>query len=506
MTKRGHREGSITRARDRWRVRMTLDNGRRVSLGCHDTEEEAEAVLAEARRRVTEADLLTGAVTVAAFGRRVLEARELDGVRGMRSEWSTYRRHVVASELGPLPLAAVTRRDVERWVRALLRRPGMRGRRQGSGHVLVPTGRTLSRQSVIHALRILRAILEEAAREELVEANPAAGVRVPKQARTDDPWTWLTAEEIDAVLDCDAIPVDRRLIYQVAIFTGLRAGELWGLRWADVHLEGDRPELVVRHSRGGPTKGGRPGRVPLLEPARAALARWATMADDARPDALVWPAEGGGHHANGFDAGWADHPERLGGELVVRAGHKSLAGISRPVRFHDLRHTCASHLVMGTWGRPWRLEEVRGVLRHQSIAMTQRYAHLAPDALHSAAAATDGVGHGLVTGSRGVTPAEAPDPPALQGDPAGAPGRIRTSDLQLRKPLGERVIPGTSGRCDRLVSSVAKVRAARLRLLAAVATGDPMIARLGVAFADAVEELEDALDASASMGEDREHG
>ena len=53
---------------------------------------------------------------------------------------------------------------------------------------------------------------------------------------------------------------------------------------------------------------------------------------------------------------------------------------------HDLRHTCASHLVMGTWTRrPWRLEEVQAMMGHSSSQLTQRYAHLAPTVLDEAA-------------------------------------------------------------------------------------------------------------------------
>jgi RNA:NAD 2'-phosphotransferase (TPT1/KptA family) len=73
---------------------------------------------------------------------------------------------------------------------------------------------------------------------------------------------------------------------------------------------------------------------------------------------------------------------------VIEPGHKTLAGITRRVRFHDLRHTCASHLVMGTWGRVWRIEEICALVGHSGIGVTQRYAHLSPDHLHKAAAET----------------------------------------------------------------------------------------------------------------------
>jgi integrase len=77
-------------------------------------------------------------------------------------------------------------------------------------------------------------------------------------------------------------------------------------------------------------------------------------------------------HAFGYDAGLGKASKR--------------AGIKRRIRFHDLRHTCASHLVQGTWSPQWithalRLEEVKAWLDHSDIGVTQRYAHLAPDAI-----------------------------------------------------------------------------------------------------------------------------
>jgi hypothetical protein len=64
------------------------------------------------------------------------------------------------------------------------------------------------------------------------------------------------------------------------------------------------------------------------------------------------------------------------------------AWIERRVRWHDLRHMCASSLVAGWWGRRWSLEEVREMLGHSSVLVTERYAHFAESAIDSAARQT----------------------------------------------------------------------------------------------------------------------
>ncbi len=228
---------------------------------------------------------------------------------------------------------------------------------------------------------------------------------MPKLLRDDadvsDAWTFLTVDEIGAVIQCAKLERARRDLFTVAIYTGLRRGELFALQWEDVHLEGDRARLVVRRGHTGPTKSGKAREVPLFAPAIAALARIrdAALGRRRRVEALagrlVFPGPDGAMYAEGYEAGWADKRERRGPEgddgkrtLRVTLGAKSIAGITRDVRFHDLRHTTASHLVMGTWGRRWTLEEVRTFLGHSTVRVTERYAHLAPDALHAAARET----------------------------------------------------------------------------------------------------------------------
>lgn len=90
----------------------------------------------------------------------------------------------------------------------------------------------------------------------------------------------------------------------------------------------------------------------------------------------VWPSTDGGPHASGYDAG-----------LGRLRRSKRWPGL-RSFRFHDQRHTAASHLIQGTWApvlleRPMRLEEVQLWLGHASRVTTEVYAHLRPDGIQS---------------------------------------------------------------------------------------------------------------------------
>lgn len=370
-----------------FRARATIA-GERRSLGLYATAADAAAVVRAAQQQ-TQAD--GKGLTLASYGERWLERRGSDGLhRAAPKDVSRWRTHVATAHFAGFPLRRIGRPDIVRWTRELLATEatststtGRAGARKTSRKGL---GRKLGTQTIRNALGLLRRALADAADEGLVGANVALGVRVPRRAEDVEPWAYLTIAEIDRVL---ALPLraEQRAIFTVAMFAGLRAGELWGLRWMDVVLDEARPELVVARSYRGPTKGGRVRRVPLLRQAREALLAWRREAPGVG-EALVFPAEvdelgRAGCHSEGFDAGWVATKRR--------------AKVIRRVRFHDLRHTCGSHLVQGSWGVAWRLEEVREMLGHRSITTTERYGHMAPDRLHGARSATDAAGHTLVT-------------------------------------------------------------------------------------------------------------
>jgi integrase len=328
-----------------------------------------------------------------------MTARELSGrVRGIDEE-----KHLAAARVRPAPFFGTPIRSIRRgelvdWIDELLSSRAIQTVRTGGAVLRRETDRTLSRSTVCNAVRLVRQCFDHALARELVDANPLRGVKVPRHVRDedcDDAWTHLSADEIATLVSAELSERDRAL-FTLAIYAGPREGELFALRWDDVH-EGDdeRPRFVIRRTRRGPTKSGKVREVPLLAPARAALARWRDLSGGTKAAGLVFPAPHGGMYGKGYDGGWADKRQRRGTkrkdgrrELVVALGVKSRAGIARDVRFHDLRHTCASHLVMGTWGATWTLEQIKVLLGHSTIRVTERYAHLGADSIHAKARAT----------------------------------------------------------------------------------------------------------------------
>lgn len=144
----------------------------------------------------------------------------------------------------------------------------------------------------------------------------------------------------------------------VALNTGLRRGELFGLEWQSVNLGAALLTVAA-----GTAKSRRARHVPLNDEAGDVLKRWKKQSSGT---GLVFPGVGGGKLTN-INRSWAGLVKDA--ELV-------------DFRFHDLRHTFASNLVMAGVD----LNTVRELLGHADITMTLRYAHLAPDLLAAAVA------------------------------------------------------------------------------------------------------------------------
>jgi len=174
--------------------------------------------------------------------------------------------------------------------------------------------------------------------------NPVKKVKMLRENNTRT--RFLEQEEIIALLsNCQG---GLKPIVVTALNTGMRLGEILGLRWQDIDLP--RGIMFLRD-----TKNGEQREVPMNENVRSALSfipRYETSA-------FVFC------HKDGS-------PFRDIRSPFFTALKKS--GI-KDFRFHDLRHTFASHLVMSGVD----LNTVRELLGHKTLQMTLRYSHLSPN-------------------------------------------------------------------------------------------------------------------------------
>jgi integrase len=191
-------------------------------------------------------------------------------------------------------------------------------------------------------LAVLKALFNKAIEWGHASRNPVKGIRMLKE--NNKRTRYLELPEIQALLQrCDG-PL--RDIVTVALNSGMRREEILNLKWGEINLA--TREITIRES-----KGNRLRYVPIND----------TLAEcfGNRPKQV------GNPHLFRDERGSPEKNLRKRWEAAVRE-----AGI-QDFRFHDLRHTFSSYLVM----RGADLKTVQEILGHRTLEMTMRYAHLA---------------------------------------------------------------------------------------------------------------------------------
>ena len=106
----------------------------------------------------------------------------------------------------------------------------------------------LARNTVRNAFVLLRAPLQVAVNDQIIKRNPTDGVKLPKQADVgEEIGTGLALTPEEAAQFLAAVEGHRLYaLYYLALATGMRQAELIGLKWTNVILSGDKPEIRVR--------------------------------------------------------------------------------------------------------------------------------------------------------------------------------------------------------------------------------------------------------------------
>lgn len=214
-------------------------------------------------------------------------------------------------------------------------------------------GKTKSPQTVRHIVNMLKRLVRFGEASELCVMP--AGLRFPKISVSNEKTETLSQEQIDALLKALGEDHDQNLanMMRLALFSGIRRTALLGLKWTDVDLNNGFLTL-----RAAEAKNRKKAVIPLSAPAREII-------EQIKPtdSPYLFPGRNGGQRRE------VRHFSR---RIVERAG---LPEGFRP--FHGLRHVFAS--VLASNGVD--LFTIQKLLTQNSPQMTQRYAHLADEAL-----------------------------------------------------------------------------------------------------------------------------
>lgn len=306
-----------------------------------DIHAEKMAARAEARAQVAQRKAAKKS-TLAAYIHEVYEPKVLrhQGPSGVE----THRKLLqVWASLLDTDLNAITGEDIEAVVDA---------RRQ-----------KVSVTTAVRDLTVLRAVFNHAVDGKALLANPMPSRKRLIGKIPDDKRVRFLAdderERLNAALDDEATPDYIRTLVRLVLGTGMRRGEAFSLRWADVDLAGARITL-----RAATTKTKQTRHVPLNSTLVAMLREWHAQ-DREVASMLVVPNPTTGKRLVTIKKGWAG--------LMKRAEIENF-------RFHDCRHDFASRLAMA--GRP--ILEIKELLGHSSVTLTERYSHLSAGHLRDA--------------------------------------------------------------------------------------------------------------------------
>jgi len=273
-----------------------------------------------------------------------------DNKGSWNSDKGRYERHIEA-EFSEKPLDKISPKIIEEMISKA------RARKNRAGKPLAP-------QTIKHVFNLTRRIFNFAIERDIYNGtNPCIKIKLPRfdNRRME----YLKGDDLKRLLDTLDVWENRRAarLIQFALYTGRRRGELITLTWDRVDFDS---RMVFFH--GMNTKNGSHQIVPIGNKAKEILVECRTE----RNSEYVF-SNGDGRSYKGIDVIWRR----------IRK-YAEIPG----VRFHDLRHTYASHLASSGEVDLYTLQTLLG---HKTPTMTQRYAHLLDSTLRDATKVADSV-------------------------------------------------------------------------------------------------------------------
>lgn len=371
QTGRKHGEGSLSpRPNGNWQARwveVQPDGTTRRRNRDFSTEDQAEQHLRQIAMDVRSGSYVPP--TDRTVGDLIKEWLERGAARWKPATAAAYRQRAenhVLPIFGKTKAETLTTPRVQHWIDGLQRRG-------------------LDPSTIDNVTRILSGALREAVQIGVLASNPSVGVRRPP-VRVKESATWSNGQ-IEAIMRVVASEPFWNAVYRVALATGMRPGELRGLKWVDIDYK--KLMITVRRTMtkdadgrvviGKTTKTGKSRQVAISASTVRALKSWEIAQKERRLACEHWIDDG-----LVFDRGdgqflplttWQKAHTRFVAE----------AGIPR-ITFHQLRHTSAT-ISLEAGQHPLIVSRRLG---HRSIQTTlDIYSHISEDLARSAAEALD---------------------------------------------------------------------------------------------------------------------
>ena len=236
--------------------------------------------------------------------------------------------------------------------------------------------KVLSPRTVQYIHATLRRALAQAVRLDLLTKNVADLVNPPKlQKKEISP---LNVEEINRLFKTiEGHPLEA--LFVLAVTTGLRRGEILGLHWNDIDL--DKGTLQVQRSL-SLTKGG-----PVFNPPKTTRGKRSVRLSSVCVKALIKHKSRQKNNVLVFP-NQEGEPRRSSNVLNSTFDRIKKKGNLPDIRFHDLRHTCAT-LLLGKGVHPKIVQEMLG---HSTISITlDTYSHVLPNMQEKAVMAMEDI-------------------------------------------------------------------------------------------------------------------
>ena len=371
--KRANGEGNIRKRKDgRWEGRYTA--GHDPVTGKQIIKNVLGKTQVEVKEKLKKALVEAGQVDFAKSGKYTVGAwmdewfENVAKIKVRPSSHQTYKGYIdnhIKPNIGNMPLEKLTTMDLQKFYRNLL----TKGRAERIESKEQPKG--LSAKTVRNINQVISSAMDLAVAQKIILVNPTNACELPKVEHQE--MQIIPAEQLQAFLD-EARATGVYEMYYIELATGLRRGELLGLKWQDVDWKNGIIKVRRQVARidgeivEAPLKTKNSYRAVTISPQAIEVLKQQKAKTKELKEPYIFPSPNGGPIS-------LDSVNNMLKRVLERTGIPK-------VRFHDLRHTFATIALQNGVDS----KTVSGMLGHFSAGFTlDTYAHVTTSAQKEAA-------------------------------------------------------------------------------------------------------------------------